>query len=137
MSPLNARKARSGQAEPHGPKEKDKTSKERLKTIDSELGELKGEADVLRNRWLQEKQLIEKVKALKEEHEKLRKQIEQAQQAGDLQKAAEIQYDRLPKLETDIELATKKLEEEHTDSSLLRGEVTEEDRRAMTRYWLR
>jgi ATP-dependent Clp protease ATP-binding subunit ClpB len=116
-------------------KETDKASQERLKSIDEELAELKGEADVLRNRWLQEKQLIEKVKALKEEHEKLRKQIEQAQHTGDLQKAAEIQYDKLPKLEKDIELATKKLEEEHSDSSLLRGEVTEEDIARIVAKW--
>ncbi len=116
-------------------KEKDKASKERLGHIDGELAELKSEAEVLRNRWRQEKQLIERVKALKEEHESLRKQIEQAQQSGDLQKAAEIQYDRLPKLEKDIELATKKLEEEHTDSSLLRGEVTEEDIARIVAKW--
>ena len=116
-------------------KEKDKASKERLGHIDGELAELKGEAEVLRNRWLQEKQLIERVKALKEEHESLRKQVEEAQQSGDLQKAAEIQYDRLPKLEKDIELATKKLEEEHTDSSLLRGEVTEEDIARIVAKW--
>jgi len=116
-------------------KEKDKDSQERLVVIETELAELKGEASVLRNRWLQEKQLIEKVKALKEEHEKLRKQVEQAQQSGDLQKAAEIQYDRLPKLEKDIELATKKLEEEHSDSSLLRGEVTEEDIARIVAKW--
>ncbi len=116
-------------------KEKDKASKERLGNIDTELDELKGEASVLRNRWMQEKQLIEKVKALKEEHEKMRKQIEQAQHSGDLQKAAEFQYDKLPKLEKDIELATKKLEEEHSDSSLLRGEVTEEDIARIVAKW--
>ncbi len=116
-------------------KEKDRNAKDRVKTIESELEGMRAESTRLRDRWQQEKQLIEKVKTFKEEQEKLRKEMEHAQQSGDLQRAAEIRYSELPQLERDVELATKKLEEEHSESSLLRGEVTEEDIARIVAKW--
>ncbi len=116
-------------------KEKDRPSKDRLKIIESELEGLRAESSRLRDRWQQEKQLIERVKTFKEEQEKLRKEMEQAQHSGNLQRAAEIRYSELPHLEQDVELATKKLEEEHSESSLLRGEVTEEDIARIVAKW--
>ncbi len=64
-------------------KEKDRTSKERLKAIESELEDVRVKATTLREAWQQERGLLDRVKSLKEEHEKLRKEIEQAQIAGD------------------------------------------------------
>jgi len=116
-------------------KEKDRGSKDRLKEIDGELEELRAKSTELRDRWQSEKNVIDEVKALKEEQEKLRNDQEEAQRAGDLQRAAEIRYGRLVQLEKDLEAAEKHLEESQSASSLLRGEVTEEDIAKIVAKW--
>ena len=116
-------------------KEKDRASKDRLKAVESELEELRHQASGLRETWQQEKELIDRVKNFKEEQEKLRNAAEDAQRRGDYEKAAELRYGRMVQLEKDVAEATKKLEEEHSDSSLLRGEVTEEDIAKIVAKW--
>jgi len=116
-------------------KEKDRQSKERLKAIESELEQSRSESMTLRTQWQQEKQLIDQVKALKQQQEELRAQMEDAQRTGDLEKAAEIRYGRLVEMETELENATERLENEHSESSLLRGEITEEDIARIIAKW--
>ncbi|HUG82775.1 MAG TPA: AAA family ATPase, partial [Bryobacterales bacterium] len=116
-------------------KEEDRASKDRLRVIESELEGLRSQALHLRERWQSEKQLIDQVKALKEKQEHLRNEEEEASRKGDLQRAAEIRYGEKTAVEKEIELATAKLEEQHTDSSLLRGEVNEEDIARIVAKW--
>ncbi|MBI1353400.1 MAG: ATP-dependent chaperone ClpB [Acidobacteria bacterium] len=116
-------------------KEKDRASKERLQTIESELEEFRVKASTLREKWQSERGLLDRVKGLKEEQEKLRKEIEQAQISGDYNRAAELRYSRLPALEKELEEAAKRLEASETDSSLVRGEVTEEDIARIVAKW--
>ena len=116
-------------------KESDRASKDRLKVIESELEEFRVKATTLREAWQEERGLLDRVKSLKEEHEKLRKEIEQAQIAGDYNKAAELRYSALPAKEKELEEANKRLESADTDSSLVRGEVTEEDIARIVAKW--
>ena len=116
-------------------KESDRSSKERLRTIENELEGLRSESSRLRQRWQREKEAIDKVKAIKQEQEKLRNEQEEATRQGNLQRAAEIRYGEMVRLEKELDEATKKLEEQTTDSSLLRGEVDEEDIARIVAKW--
>ena len=116
-------------------KESDRSSKERLRTIENELEGLRSESSRLRQRWQREKEAIDKVKAIKQEQEKLRNEQEEATRQGNLQRAAEIRYGETVRVEKELDEATKKLEEQTTDSSLLRGEVDEEDIARIVAKW--
>ena len=116
-------------------KESDRASKERLRVIENELETLRSDSAGLRERWQQEKELITAVKSLKERHEKLRIEQEDATRRGDLQRAAEIRYGELVELDTQLGEATKKIEEQTSDSNLLRGEVDEEDIAKIVGKW--
>ena len=116
-------------------KESDRASKERLRVIENELETLRSESAGLRERWQQEKELISAVKSLKERQEKLRSEQEDATRRGDLQRAAEIRYGELVQLDAELDEATKKIEEQTSDSNLLRGEVEEEDIAKIVAKW--
>ncbi len=116
-------------------KESDRASKERLRVIENELETLRSDSAGLRERWQQEKELITAVKSLKERQEKLRSEQEDATRRGDLQRASEIRYGELVELDTQLEEATKKIEEQTSDSNLLRGEVDEEDIAKIVGKW--
>ena len=116
-------------------KESDRASKERLRVIENELETLRSESAGLRERWQQEKELISAVKSLKERQEKLRTEQEDATRRGDLQRAAEIRYGELVQLDAELDEATKKIEEQTSDSNLLRGEVEDEDIAKIVAKW--
>ena len=116
-------------------KESDRASKERLHVIESELEDLRSQSSGLRERWQSEKQLIDRVKSLKEKQEHLRTEEEEAGRKGDLQRAAEIRYGEKTAVEREIQEATAQLESQQTDSSLLRGEVNEEDIARIVAKW--
>ena len=116
-------------------KEKDRGSRERLGAIENELERLRAEAALSRGRWEKEKELIHSVRRLKERQEQLRAEEEEAARAGDLSRAAEIRYGRLVEVENELAGATRRLEEEHSESALLRGEVTEEDIARIVAKW--
>src|SRR4249920_1693163 len=80
-------------------KETDKASQERLSKLEKELADLKEDRTRLTSHWEQEKDLIQQSRQLKEEQETLRRQIENAQRAGDYTRASELQYGRVPELE--------------------------------------
>ncbi|MCB2154154.1 ATP-dependent chaperone ClpB [bacterium] len=108
-------------------KEKDKASKERLKALQKELQDVRGQADALRSQYEVEKQAIQKVQALREKIENVRIEIEKAERAYDLNRAAELQHGELPKLEAQLHEEEEQLDRTHDGAALLREEVTEEE----------
>jgi ATP-dependent Clp protease ATP-binding subunit ClpB len=116
-------------------KERDAASKERLEKLERELADLKEERGRLAAHWQQEKDVIQRVRALKQEHEGLRQQIEQAQRSGDYQKASELQYGRVPQLEKAIKEQEARLAELQKHHRMLKEEVDEEDIAEVVSKW--
>jgi ATP-dependent Clp protease ATP-binding subunit ClpB len=112
-------------------KEKDPASKERLKKLERELAELKEKSSALKAEWQREKAVLEEQRKWKEELDRLRTELERAQRRGELAKASEIQYGRIPELEKKLATATAK----DRKSTLLREEVTEEDIAQVVSSW--
>src|SRR3979411_469176 len=113
-------------------KEKDPASKERLKKLEKELASLRERADALKAEWQAEKALLEEQRKLKEELDKARTELEQAQRRGELGKASEIQYGRIPALERKLE---QLMAEANGKGRVLREEVTEDDIAAIVSSW--
>src|SRR5205809_257522 len=114
-------------------KEKDPASKERLKKLEKELAGLKEKSNALKAEWQKEKAVLEEQRKWKEELDQLRTELERAQRRGELAKASEIQYGRIPELEKKLAAATAKSAK--TKKSLLREEVTEEDIAEVVSSW--
>ena len=114
-------------------KEKDAASKERLAKLEKELADIKEQSSRLKAEWQKEKEEITKSQKIAEQIEQLRMELEQAQRKGDLQRASEIQYGKLPELQGQLEeLKAKQAEGGHT---LLKEEVTEEDIAKVVSSW--
>ncbi len=111
-------------------KESDDASKGRLETLEKELAELEQESSELTTRWQNEKDKIHAEAHLKEELDAARIELEQAERAGDLAKAGELSYGKIPDLE-------KKLEEAATatEGAMLREEVVSEDIASVVSRW--
>lgn len=86
-------------------KESDRLSMQRLADLQAELAELKDQSNALRAKWESEKAAVEKIRNLKEEIEQVKDDIQVAQRNYDLNRAAELQYGRLPQLEKQMEEA--------------------------------
>jgi ATP-dependent Clp protease ATP-binding subunit ClpB len=114
-------------------KEKDPASKERLKKLEKELAGLKEKSSALKAEWQKEKAVLEEQRKWKEELDQLRTELERAQRRGELAKASEIQYGRIPELEKKLADATAKSAK--AKKSLLREEVTEEDIAEVVSNW--
>jgi ATP-dependent Clp protease ATP-binding subunit ClpB len=114
-------------------KETDRASQERLQKLEKELADLKEEQQRLQTTWEREKQSIQRGRELKEQHEALRHEIEQAQRSGDYAKASELQYGRMPELERQI----REVEETaaNTAAQMLKEEVDEEDIAEIVSRW--
>jgi ATP-dependent Clp protease ATP-binding subunit ClpB len=115
-------------------KEKDAVSKERLKKLERELAELKEKSSALKAEWQKEKAVIEEQRKWKEELDQLRTELERAQRRGELARASELQYGRIPELEKRLADATSKTQKDRK-SALLREEVTEEDIAEVVSSW--
>ena len=115
-------------------KEKDPGSHERLRHVESELEQLRGEAAGLKERWNREKSAITRVRELKEELDRLRQEEEKATRAGDWEKAAQIRYGRLAQIEKDIQAAEHELEAVK-ENALLKEEVGEDDIARIVAKW--
>src|SRR5437773_722351 len=129
-------------------KEKDPASKERLKKLEKELAELKEKSSALKAEWQKEKSQITEQAKLKEQLDQLRTELERAQRRGELAKASEIQYGRIPDLEKKLaamEASAQSAPETSAKSArqtagaprrrLLREEVTEEDIAQVVSSW--
>jgi ATP-dependent Clp protease ATP-binding subunit ClpB len=116
-------------------KETDKASKERLAALDEELANLTEQSDGMKAHWQSEKEAITAIRSLKEELEGVRGEAERFERDGDLAKAAEIRYGRVPDLERRIDDATKRLAELQSDQKMLKEEVDEEDVAEVVSRW--
>ncbi len=116
-------------------KEKTKEAKARLEQIERELAEMREKASRLRAQWSAEKEMIQKIRQTKEAIEKVRQDVVEAEREGNLQKAAELRYGRLPELERELAEQNAKLAELQKGKPMLREEVTEEDIAAVVSKW--
>jgi len=116
-------------------KEKDRASRLRRENITRELADLKGEADVLQDKWETEKAALSAVRLLKEEVEKARLEMEQAERQYDLERAAEIRYGRLPELDGQLRARQEELEARARGKTLIREEVTVEEVSEIVARW--
>ena len=116
-------------------KEKDKASQERLKKLEKDLADLKEQDLQLRSHWEQEKEAIQAGRQLKEQLERVRAEVEQAQRAGDYAVASELQYGRVPELESKIKDQETRLQGLQTVKSMLKEEVDEEDIAEVVGKW--
>ena len=114
-------------------KEEDHLSKDRLETLQKELAELNDEFAAKKAQWDNEKKTVEKVQKLREELESLKKEIALAKQNYDLEKAAELQYGRLPQLESELAGEEEKVKKE--DFSLVHESVTDEEIARIISRW--
>ncbi len=116
-------------------KERDNASKARLEAVKRELAELEESASAMRAQWLREKEIIEKIQKVQPEVEDLRGQQEVAERKGDLGRAAEIKYGRLPELEKSVESLRRDLAKVQEKTSYLREEVTDQDIAGIVAKW--
>ena len=114
-------------------KEDDRLSKERLEHLQQELAELREEFAGKKAQWDNEKVGIERVQKIREEIEQVNKEIEKAQHSYDLEKAAELQYGRLPQLQKQLEAEEEKVKDE--DMSLVHESVTDEEIGRIVSRW--
>jgi len=109
-------------------KESDSASQERLETLDRELADLKEQQNQLKAQWESEKEVIDELQSIKETMDQVNLEIQQAERAYDLNRAAELRYGRMNELQQQREAAEAKLEQmQRSGSTLLREEVTEAD----------
>ncbi len=116
-------------------KEKDAASKERLAKIEKELADLRENSAALKAQWQKEKSVVDESRKLMEQLETLRTDLERAQRTGDLAKASEIQYGRIPELERQLAASSPQPASSIEPATLLREEVTEEDIAEVVSAW--
>ncbi len=116
-------------------KENDKLSKEHLKEIQKELAEMREQFKEMKAKWENEKDAISKVQKLREEMERVNAEIEKAERAYDLNRAAELKYGELPSLQKQLEAEERLAEESQGPNSLLRDKVTEEEIARIIARW--
>lgn len=114
---------------------KEKGSERRLKTIARELADLNEKTKLLRMRWGAEKELINKIKDIREKVDSLSYQTEIAQREADLEKVAEIKYGRIPELLKELAATEQKLIKIQKDHRFLKEEVTEEEVAKVVSRW--
>jgi ATP-dependent Clp protease ATP-binding subunit ClpB len=116
-------------------KEKDKASKEQLQKLEKELADLQEQSGALRARWEQEKAAIQAIRDTKEQSERVRHQIEEAQRAADYARASELQYGRLAALEKQLQEQEERLQQQQAGHALLKEEVGPEDIAEVVSEW--
>lgn len=116
-------------------KDKSKSAKERVKEIDQEISNLQEESKSLESKWRREKDLIDESKGYSEEIDQFRTEEEHAERDGDLQRAAEIRFGKIPELEKKIKVARNKLHAIPEGERMLRERVTTEDIATVVGRW--
>ncbi len=116
-------------------KEDDEFSRRQLEHVQSELKELREKFSVMKAQWEKEKKSIDKVQKLREEIEQVNAEIERAQREYDLNKAAELQYGKLPELKRQLAEEEKHAEEGKGQHTLLRDRVTEDEIARIVSRW--
>jgi ATP-dependent Clp protease ATP-binding subunit ClpB len=110
-------------------------AKEKLEKISKEMAEFQSKRDSLRAQWLSEKEVIQKIRDIKEQMEKTKIDSERAEREGDLTKAAELRYGRLLELQKSMEEESAKLQDIQAKRKMLKEEVDEEDIAVVVSKW--
>ncbi len=116
-------------------KEEDEISRKRLADVEKEIAELREQASGMKAKWMNEKEIISRLRGLKGRIEELRNEYEQAERAGSLDRAAEIRFGILPQAEKDLAKTQEELETTQSGGSFLREEVTDEDIARIISRW--
>ncbi len=116
-------------------KEKDKASRERRSRVKEELAELKEKSGRMKAHWTNEKESIQKIRALKEDLEQAKTDAERAEREGDLTRAAELRYGKTGELTKEIAAENEHLAELQKDTKMLKEEVDEEDVAEVVSKW--
>jgi len=116
-------------------KDKDKAAQERRKTLEAEIAELREQSSAMKAQWQAEKTAITEIQQVRAQVEQLRAEMEQATRRGDLQKAAELQYGRIPELERRLLGDEKRLQETQSKAKYLKEEVDAEDIAEIVSRW--
>ncbi len=112
-----------------------KEIRERVKLIDQEIADLREKTSELELKWKNEKEVIQGIRAIKAELEKLRVQADNAEATADLGMAAEIRYGRVPALQKDLEAKSKRLKTLQRSRRILHEEVTEHEIAGVVSRW--
>lgn len=110
-------------------------AKEKLEKLGREMAEIHAKRDSLKAQWLSEKEVIQKIRDIKEQIEKTKMESERAEREGDLTKAAELRYGRLLELQKSLEAENIKLKETQSKRKMLKEEVDEEDIAEVVSKW--
>ena len=116
-------------------REEDEKSRSRLREIEQRIADLKETSSGMKAKWQSEKEAIEHMREAKAELENLKLQLEQARNAGDLARASELQYGRIPELERRLAAEQDKLANFQKDGVMLKEEVDEEDVAEVVAKW--
>jgi ATP-dependent Clp protease ATP-binding subunit ClpB len=116
-------------------REDSRECEEKLEKLKREMSELQVRRDELRAQWLSEKEVIARIRGLKEEIEKTKIESEKAEREGDLAKAAELRYGRLLELQRSLDAENAKLLEAQSQRKMLKEEVDEEDVASVVSKW--
>jgi ATP-dependent Clp protease ATP-binding subunit ClpB len=116
-------------------KENDKASKERLEALRQEMAAVQQQLDGLKAAWANEKDAITRVQQLKTDLDQAQSDYERATREGDLSAASELRYGLIPKLQGELDEATKQLEQRESEDSLLKEEVTAEEIAIVVSSW--
>src|SRR5437867_709036 len=116
-------------------REEDERAKNRLREIEQRIADLKEKSSGMKAKWQSEKEAIERMRTAKAELEQFKLQLDQARNAGDLARASEIQYGKIPELERKLEAEQAKLAQIQTDGVTLKEEVDEEDVAEVVAKW--
>jgi len=116
-------------------REEDEKTKARLHEIEQRIADLKETSSGMKAKWQSEKEAIEHMRTAKAELEQLKLQLDQARNAGDLARASEIQYGKIPELEQRLNVEQEKLATFQSDGVMLKEEVDEEDVAEVVAKW--
>jgi ATP-dependent Clp protease ATP-binding subunit ClpB len=116
-------------------KETDEASLERLARLEKEIADLTTRRSAMRIRWEGEKQKIGEIRALKQELEELKKEGDRHEREGNLEKAAEVKYGRIPEAQKKLDAISAEMRGEPQEDRLLREEVSEEDIARVVSVW--
>jgi ATP-dependent Clp protease ATP-binding subunit ClpB len=116
-------------------KEKDKAGRERREAVEQEIAELKERSAGMKAQWQSEKSAIQEIQQIKSELEGLRNEVDQATRRGDLQRAAELRYGRIPELERRLGADEARLHEVQAKARYLKEEVDAEDIAEIVAKW--
>src|SRR5688572_15443683 len=116
-------------------REEDDRSKARLREIEQRIADLKEKSSGMKAKWQSEKAIIEHIRGAKAELEQLKLQLDQARNGGDLGRASEIQYGKIPELEQRLKAEQEKLARFQQDGVMLKEEVDEEDVAEVVAKW--